>query len=61
MNRAGFHGESVVWVTGGGLMVGGFVVGGGDSSVEAAVVPVDVFEGGEGGVVEVSPGSPLAD
>ena len=25
------------------------------------VVPVDVFEGGEGGVVQVSPGSPLVD
>jgi len=50
-------------------MVGGFVVGwggvgvvGGDASVEASVVvPVDVLEGGEGGVVEVSPWSPLVD
>ena len=50
-------------------MVVGFVFGGGgvggiwgDSAVEAAVVePVDVFEGGEGGVVKVSPWSPVAD
>jgi len=41
---------------------GGVGVVGGDASVEASVVvPVDVLEGGEGGVVEVSPWSPLVD
>ena len=41
---------------------GGVGVVWGDLSVEAAVVePVDVFEGGECGVVQVLPGSSFVD